>query len=118
MLALTLFGKKLENLKIYDNILLIGSLRMSGKSILLSILSVLLFIGVVFVIAFAFSFNILIGFASILLTIFPTLLQRKALSTATGILDRIIAKFIVPVLFVLGALGAIFGIAFWLELFF
>lgn len=90
---------------------------MSGKSILLSILSVLLFVGVVFVIAFAFSFNILIGFASIVLLILPVLLQRKALDKASGIIDKLIAKFIVPVIFVLGALGAIFGIAFWLNLF-
>lgn len=90
---------------------------MSGKSILLSIFSVLLFVVVVFVIAFAFSFNILIGFASIVLLILPVILQRKALDEASGIIDKLIAKFIVPVIFVLGALGAIFGIAFWLNLF-
>lgn len=90
---------------------------MSGKSILLSILSVLLFVGVVFVIAFAFSFNVLMGIAAIVLLIFPVILQRKALSNARGIIDKLIAKFIVPALFVLGALGAIFGLAFWLNLF-
>ena len=90
---------------------------MSGKSILLSILSVVLFIGVVFVIAFAFSVNFLFGILAIILMIIPAALQRKALSASCGIIDRLIAKFIVPILFVVIAFIAIFGIAFWMDFF-
>lgn len=90
---------------------------MSGKSILLSIFSVLLFGAMIFVIVFAFSTNILIGFASIVLLIFPAILQRKALKNAFGILDRLIAKFVVPALCVIMAFGAIMALAFWIKIF-
>lgn len=91
---------------------------MSWKSIICSIFAVLLFIAVVFAIAFLFSLNILIGFASIVLTVIPALLQRKALRLSGGIIDKLIAKIIVPILFVVIGLLAILGIGFWLGLFF
>ncbi|MCH5148326.1 MAG: hypothetical protein J1G05_03050 [Clostridiales bacterium] len=90
---------------------------MSGKSILLSILSVVLFIGVVFIIAFAISVNFLFGILALFLMIIPAALQRKALSSSRGIIDRLIAKIIVPILFVVIAFIAIFGVAFWMDLF-
>lgn len=89
---------------------------MNKKSILLSIFSVLLFIVVVFAIVFLFKFMIIAGIAGIVLLIFPAILQRKALSEATGIIDKLIAKFIVPVLFVVLAFLAIMAIGFWIQL--
>lgn len=90
---------------------------MSGKSILLSILSVLLWIGTIFAIAFLFSFTLIAGIAGIVLLIFPVILQRKAVSSATGILDKLIAKIIVPILCVVLAFLAIMGVAFWIDIF-
>lgn len=90
---------------------------MSGKSILFSVLSVIVFIGVIFAIAFLFNFAIIAGIGGIVLIIIPVMLQRKALDEANGIIDKLIAKIIVPVIFVVLALLAIFGLAFWLNLF-
>ena len=89
---------------------------MNGKSVFLSFLSVVLFVGVVFAIVFLFKFMIIAGIAGIVLLIIPVIVQRKALDASTGILDKLIAKFIVPALFVVGAFLAIMGIAFWIQL--
>lgn len=89
---------------------------MSGKSIILSILSVLLFIVMVFAIVFLFKFSIIAGIAGFVLLIFPVTLQRKALSEASGIIDKMIAKFIVPILFLVLSFLAIMGVAFWIKL--
>lgn len=89
---------------------------MSGKSIFLSFLSVILFVGAVFAIVFLFKFTIIAGIAGVVLLIIPVAVQRKALSASTGILDRLIAKFLVPALFVAGTFLAIMGIAFWINL--
>ena len=89
---------------------------MSGKSIILSILSVLLFIVMVFAIVFLFKFTIIAGIAGFVLLIFPVMLQRKALSEASGIIDKMIAKFIVPILFLVLSFLAIMGVAFWIKL--
>ena len=89
---------------------------MSGKSIILSILSVLLFIVMVFAIVFLFKFAIIAGIAGFVLLIFPVMLQRKALSEASGIIDKMIAKFIVPILFLILSFLAIMGVAFWIKL--
>ena len=89
---------------------------MSGKSIILSILSVLLFIVMVFAIVFLFKFTIIAGIAGFVLLIFPVMLQRKALSEASGIIDKMIAKFIVPILFLVLSFLAIMSVAFWIKL--
>lgn len=87
---------------------------MSWKSVRLSIYSLLLFIGAVLGIIFLFKFNILLGFAGIVLLIIPAILQRKALDAADGIVDKVIAKFIVPTLFLIITFLAIMSIALWI----
>lgn len=89
---------------------------MNGKSILLSVLSVILFIAVVFAIVFLFKFNIIMGIAGFVLMIIPAIFQRKALQAASGFLDKLIAKFIVPILFVVLGFLSIMAIAFWIQL--
>lgn len=88
---------------------------MSGKSILYSILSILLFVGVVFAIVFLFKFHFLLGIAGFVLLIIPELVRRKAISASYGFFDKLIAKFVVPVLFVAGAFLAIMAIGFWIQ---
>ena len=89
---------------------------MSGKSILYSFLSVLLFVAAIFGIVFLFKFAIVAGIPGILLLFFPVILQRKALDEASGIIDKFIAKFVVPALFLVLAFVAIMSVAFWIEL--
>ena len=89
---------------------------MSWKSVVLSVLSILLFVGVVFTIVFFFKLFWIAGIAGIVLMIFPEILRRKASSEASGVVDKVIAKFVVRVLFVILALLSILAIGFWIRL--
>ena len=89
---------------------------MSLKSIIYSIISVLFFGAVIVGIVFLFKFSIIAGIAGIVLLIFPAMLQRKALHEAEGIIDKFIAKFVVPVLFVVLGFLSIMAIGFWITL--
>ena len=88
---------------------------MSGKSILFSILSLVTLVLVIFGDVMLFKTNIAFGFLGILLLLIPAMFQRKALSEANGGFDKILAKFIVPILAVLAVFGAIMAIAFWIQ---
>ena len=90
---------------------------MSGKSIFLSVLSAILFGGMVFLIVYMFKFYLVAGIAGILLLAIPEIVRRKALDAADGVIDKLLAKYIVPVLFVLMTLASILGVGFWLNLF-
>ena len=73
--------------------------NMSGKSIVYSILSVLLFAGLVVATVILFGINPILGIVGIVALLFiPAILTRKAKNAATGVLDNIIAKYIVPAL--------------------
>ena len=87
---------------------------MNGKSILMSIFSVLLFVGVVLATVFLAKTNILLLIIGIVLLIIPEVMRRKALDQASGIIDNIVAKYIVPVLFVVLGFLAIMSIALWI----
>lgn len=89
---------------------------MSGKSILCSIFSVLLFVAVVFAIVFLFKSFGIAGIVGFVLLIFPEMLRRKAVSKSNGFLDRVLAKFVVPALFLAGAFLAIMAIGFWIQM--
>ena len=89
---------------------------MSGKSIVQSIISVLLFCATIVAIVFLFKTSILLGIAGIVLLIIPELIRRKALSNASGLIDKLIAKFIVPVLFLVLAFVSIMAAWFWIQL--
>ena len=89
---------------------------MSGKSIRFSIYSIVLFVAVIFGIVFLFKFNILAGIAGIFLLFIPAKLQRIALEEASGTFDKILAKYIMPVLAVAITIVAIMSIALWIKL--
>lgn len=89
---------------------------MSGKSIVQSIISVLLFCAVIVATVFLFKTSIPLGFIGIVMLVIPEIVRRKALSNATGIIDKLIAKFIVPILFLVLAFVSIMAIGFWIQL--
>lgn len=90
---------------------------MSLKSIILSILSILLMFGAVFMIAYAFSAGILYGILAILLIIIPAVVERKALHEADGIIDKFIAKYVVLIFWIVAVVAGIFGAGYLFELF-
>lgn len=76
---------------------------MSGKSLLFSILSVLLFWGLLAVTVFLFSIYWILGILGIVMVlVIPAILVRKAIISANGILDKLIAKYVVPALMLIG----------------
>lgn len=76
---------------------------MSWKSLLLSILSVLLFWGLLAVTVFLFAIYWILGILGIVMVlVIPAILVRKAIISANGILDKLIAKYVVPVLMLIG----------------
>ena len=87
---------------------------MSGKSIFLSVLSVILFCGVIVALIFIFKTQVLFVLPGLLLFIIPVAVRNKALDCANGKIDTFFAKILVPTLAVVATLVAIFSIAFWL----
>lgn len=76
---------------------------MSLKTIIYSIISVLLFWGFLILALVLFGFNVVLGIIGIVLTLtIPPILMRRALASSKGILDKMIAKFIVPILYLVG----------------
>ena len=76
---------------------------MSWKSILCSIFSVLLFYGLLFATLIMFGIQVILGIVGVSLTlVLPPLLLRSAVASARGIIDRLLAKIIAPILLVLG----------------
>lgn len=76
---------------------------MSLKSVLCSIFSVLLFWGFLAVTVFLFSIYWILGILGIVMVLgIPAILVRKAIIAANGILDKLIAKYVVPVLMLIG----------------
>ncbi|MCH5147450.1 MAG: hypothetical protein J1F61_05565 [Clostridiales bacterium] len=76
---------------------------MSWKSLLFSILSVLLFWGLLAVTVFLFSIYWILGILGIVMVlVIPAILVRKAIISANGILDKLIAKYVVPALMLIG----------------
>ena len=76
---------------------------MSLKAILYGILTVLLFYGLLALTVFLFALDWKIGIVGIiLLIVIPPIPARKAYSSTVGILDRLLLKFGIPVLMLLG----------------
>ena len=81
---------------------------MSLKSIIFSILSVLVFGGLLFLSLFIlFGINTYLGIAGIIATVVVTsVFTRIAIKSSNGIIDKLLAKVIVPILILL-IVGAI-----------
>ena len=76
---------------------------MSLKTIIYSIISVILFWGFLILTLVLFGINGVLGIIGIVLTLtIPPILMRRALSSSKGIIDKLIAKIIVPVLYLFG----------------
>ena len=89
---------------------------MSGKSILYSVLAVVLASGLLFADVFLFGLNAVLGIVGIvLILVIPGVLIRKAINEANGVLDKIIAKFIAPILIVIAGFFTIMAIFFWMK---
>lgn len=70
---------------------------MSWKSIGLSILSVVITVGLLFGTTYLFMIHVMLGVIGIvLLIVIPQFTMRKAMNSATGLIDNVIAKYIMP----------------------
>ena len=87
---------------------------MSGKSILFSILSLITFIGVIFAIVFMFKAHFMLGLVGLALIFIPITLNRKAASEASGKIDEWLAKYIVPVLALIGVVFIVLTFTLWM----
>lgn len=84
---------------------------MSWKSLGLSILSLIITIGLLFACVFLFSMQAILGIIGIvLLVVIPIIIRHKALNEAKGIVDRVFAKFIIPIVTVLVGVISVFVI--------
>ena len=90
-------------------------MSVSGKSIRFSLYSVLLTIAILVSCIFLFKVHFLLVLPGFVLLIFPAKLQRIALDEASGAIDKIIAKFVVPILAAAALLAVIFSVAFWIK---
>lgn len=80
---------------------------MSLKSIIFSIFAVLLFYGLVITTIVLFGIDVILGIVGIVLTLtIPPILVRRAISSANGVIDKLLARIVVPILYLVG-LGAI-----------
>jgi len=88
---------------------------MSWKSIFLSILSMILYVGAAVGVVYVFKYNLLMGFLGILLLAIPVFVQKKAVDEASGRFDKILAKYLVPAFAVVATLVIILMLYFFLK---
>lgn len=88
---------------------------MNWKSLLLSLLSTVLFCGILVGIVFLFKTHFLMVLIGVVAFILPVFVQKKAIDCASGRVDKIIAKFIVPALAIVATLFTILSLALWIK---
>jgi len=86
---------------------------MSIKSILLSILSLILYVGILVGMVFMFKVHFMLGIVGIALLFIPFKIQRKAIDEASGKFDTLFAKYIIPVILVIALLFVILALTVW-----
>ena len=80
---------------------------MSLKSIIFSIFALLVFYGLVIATIVLFGIDLILGIVGIVLVlVIPPILVRRAIKSANGLIDKLIARIVVPVLYLVG-LGTI-----------
>ena len=87
---------------------------MSLKSVLLSILALITFIGVIFAIVFMFKAHFMLGLVGLALIFIPITLNRKAISEASGKIDEWFAKFIIPAIALIGVVFIVLTFTLWM----
>ena len=88
---------------------------MSWKSLRFSLYSVLSMAGVMLGLIFLAKVNFLFLLLGIVLLFIPAKLQRIALDEASGTVDKLIAKFVVPALAILIVFLTIMSLAVWIK---
>ena len=86
---------------------------MSAKSIILSIVSLVLYVGILVGMVFMFKVHFMLGIVGIALLFIPFKIQRKAINEASGKFDEIFAKYIIPVILVVALLFVILALTVW-----
>lgn len=88
---------------------------MSTKSIILSIIALLLSVGIIVAIVFMFKLHFILGIVGIALLFIPLKIQQKALNEASGTFDKVFAKYIVPVLLLIAIVFIVLMFTLWLK---
>ena len=88
---------------------------MNWKSLRFSLYAVLLFAAIMVGIVFLFKTHFLMVLIGVVVLIFPAKLQRVALDEASGTIDKVIAKYIVPALAILLTFFTIMSLAVWIK---
>ncbi|MBR1926127.1 MAG: hypothetical protein IJ837_04720 [Clostridia bacterium] len=87
---------------------------MSGKSITFSILSLITFIGIIIGIVFLFKLHFVLGIVGIFLIFIPIKLNRKAVEEVDGLFDKVLAKYVVPVVALIGVIFIVLLFTLWI----
>lgn len=88
---------------------------MSWKSLRFSLYAVLLFAAIMVGIVFLFKTHFLMVLIGVVVLIFPAKLQRIAVDEASGTIDKVIAKYVVPALAILLTFFTIMSLAVWIK---
>ncbi len=86
---------------------------MSIKSILLSILSLILYAGMIVGIVFLFRVQFIVGLIGIIALIIPFLVQRKAIGLANGKFDKFFSKYIIPTILAVALVFVVLYFTLW-----
>ena len=86
---------------------------MSKKSLLLSILALVLYIGFIVGMVFLFKVQFILGLVGVLLLLIPLKVQRKAIEETSGKLDEIFAKYVIAILLGIAILFVILYFTMW-----
>lgn len=89
---------------------------MSWKSLGLSILSLVITVGLLFGCCFLFAVHYVLGIIGIvLMLVVPLIIRHKAIVEARGLIDKVFAKFLVPIATVIVAAMAVMMIIGWIP---
>ena len=84
---------------------------MSLKSLFCSIFAVIVFLGMLFGTIVLFGINVILGIVGvIIMLVVPSSLIGKAVTSAAGVLDKLVAKVIVPIVIILGTGAILLGV--------
>ena len=89
---------------------------MSKKSILYSVFAILSGAGLLLATTFLFAIEWILGVVGIVLVlVVPGVLVRKAIVNANGVFDKLLAKFITPILIVVAGAFTLLYIFVWMP---
>lgn len=86
---------------------------MSKKSIFLSLLALVLYVGFIIGVVFLFKVHFMLGIVGIALMFIPFKIQRKAIDEASGKLDEWFSKYIVPAILLIAILFIVLYFTLW-----